>query len=262
MLYQLSYSRIGFRRCSDPLVCGRTKLAQPLLSANTSGDFLHAAGTCHGFFPSIAAVNYLAHMTVGHWAGLNAQGKLGNFVGDAVKGRDVEVRWGEEVAVGIRFHRALDEHSDRHEASRAARALIRPHCGKWSGVVWDVLADHVLASEFYQLGQGCGGLPAFAAQELQGLALQLESMPERSRRFYEAMVHHGWLTGYQDGAVVHAVLDAMSRRRSTAGPVGEGWKAFVAEEDALRECARVLIADMNAWGKGLDLVSLEHRPVG
>ena len=102
----------------------------------------------------------------------------------------------------------------------------------------------------------------FAARELQGLSLQLESMPERSRRFYEAMVHHGWLTGYRDGQVVHAVLDAMSRRRSTAGPVGEGWKAFVAEERALRECARELIADMNTWAKGLDLVSLVHRPVG
>ena len=207
-------------------------------------------------------MNYLAHMVVGHWAGLDRSGKLGNFVGDAVKGRNVEAKWGTEVAIGIRFHRALDEHSDRHEASRAARALIRPLCGKWSGVVWDVLADHVLASEFAQLGQGCGDLDAFAARELQDLSLQLESMPERSRRFYDAMVHHGWLTGYRDGQVVHAVLDAMSRRRSTAGPVGEGWKAFVAEERVLRECARELIADMNTWAKGLDLVSLVHRPVG
>ena len=201
-------------------------------------------------------------MAVGHWAGLSADGKLGNFVGDAVKGRDVEAKWGVEVAMGIRFHRALDERSDGHEASRAARAAIRPLCGKWSGVVWDVLADHVLASEFDQLGQGCGDLDTFATRELQGLSLQLESMPERSRRFYDAMVHHGWLTGYRDGQVVHAVLDAMSRRRSTAGPVAEGWKAFVAEEQALREYARELIADMNTWAKGLDLVSLVHRPVG
>ena len=207
-------------------------------------------------------MNYLAHMAVGHWAGLNADGKLGNFVGDAVKGRDVEAKWGLEVAMGIRFHRALDERSDEHEASRVARDLIRPVCGKWSGVVWDVLADHVLASEFDQLGQGCGDLDTFAARELQGLSLQLESMPERSRRFYEAMVHHGWLTGYRDGQVVHAVLDAMSRRRSTAGPVAEGWKAFVAQERVLRECARELIADTNTWAKGLDLVSLVHRPVG
>mgnify|MGYP001234283040 CR=1 FL=1 len=207
-------------------------------------------------------MNYLAHMAAGHWAGLNAQGKLGNFVGDAVKGRDVEAKWGVEMAVGIRFHRALDEHSDWHEASREARALIRPHCGKWSGVVWDVLADHVLASEFAELSRGCGDLDAFAAHELQGLALQIESMPERSRRFYHAMVRHGWLAGYRDAQVVAEVLQAMSRRRSTTGPVGEGWKAFVAHEHALRECARVLIADMNAWAKGLDLVSLVHRPVG
>ena len=201
-------------------------------------------------------------MVVGEWAGLDAQGKLGNFVGDAVKGRDVEAKWGDDIAVGIRFHRALDEHSDRHEASREARAVIRPHCGKWSGVVWDVLADHVLASEFETLAQDHGRLDAFAAHELQGLALQLESMPERSRRFYDAMVHHGWLAGYRDGQVVDDVLHAMSRRRSTAGPVGEGWQAFVAHEHALRECARVLIADMNTWAKGLDLVSLVHRPVG
>jgi acyl carrier protein phosphodiesterase len=87
-------------------------------------------------------------------------------------------------------------------------------------------------------------------------------MPERSRRFYDAMVLHGWLTGYQDGEVVDAVLKAMSRRRPTAGPVGEGWKAFVAHECPLKECARVLIADMNAWAKDLDLVSLVHRPIG
>lgn len=217
---------------------------------------------CLGFFPSIAAVNYLAHMAVGHWAGLNPQGKLGNFVGDAVKGRAVEAKWGYEVALGIRLHRALDEHSDRHEASRAARALIRPHCGKWSGVVWDVLADHVLASEFDALGQGCGDLDGFAAHELEELGFRTESMPERSRRFYDAMVLHGWLTGYQDGEVVDAVLKAMSRRRPTAGPVGEGWKAFVAHECPLKECARVLIADMNAWAKDLDLVSLVHRPIG
>ena len=31
-------------------------------------------------------MNYLAHMVVGHWAGLDEKGVLGNFIGDAVKG--------------------------------------------------------------------------------------------------------------------------------------------------------------------------------
>ena len=66
-------------------------------------------------------MNYLAHMVMGQWVGLNEKGVLGNFIGDAVKGRDVEGMWGEEVGVGIRLHRAIDDVSDRHEASR------RPH---------------------------------------------------------------------------------------------------------------------------------------
>ena len=42
-------------------------------------------------------MNYLAHMVIGEWVGLNDAGALGNFIGDAVKGRDVEGIWGEEV---------------------------------------------------------------------------------------------------------------------------------------------------------------------
>ena len=96
-------------------------------------------------------MNYLAHMVLGEAFGLTDHGVVGNFMGDAVKGRFVERHWSPEVSQGIRFHRSLDATSDGHEASREARALIRPHCGKWSGVVWDVLADHVLASHFGRL---------------------------------------------------------------------------------------------------------------
>ena len=45
-------------------------------------------------------MNYLAHMVVGHWAGLDEKGVLGNFMGDAVKGRDVEGMWGVDVRRG------------------------------------------------------------------------------------------------------------------------------------------------------------------
>ena len=141
-------------------------------------------------------MNYLAHMVVGHWAGLDEKGVLGNFMGDAVKGRDVEGMWGVDVGRGIRLHRAIDDVSDRHEASREARKLLRETCGKWSGVVWDVLVDHVLAQDFECLATGCGALTAFAGSHEAILAAQRETMPERSRRFFDAMVSHGWLVGY------------------------------------------------------------------
>ena len=204
-------------------------------------------------------MNYLAHMVVGAWAGLDDQGVLGNFMGDAVKGRDVEGMWGVDVGCGIRLHRAIDDVSDRHEASREARAVLRATCGKWSGVVWDVLVDHVLAQDFGRLATGCGALTAFAAGQEAVLERQRESMPERSRRFFDAMVAHGWLAGYREPATVEAVLVAMSKRRVSAGPVALGWEAFVKDEAALKKMGRVLIRSMEAWGKAQNLVSLTER---
>ena len=205
-------------------------------------------------------MNYLAHMVVGHWVGLNDAGVLGNFIGDAVKGRDVEQTWGQAVGLGIRVHRSIDDVSDRCLASVEARKVLRPQCGKWSGVVWDVLVDHVLAKEFQELAPGCGSLKAFTSSQEARLERMRGEMPERSRRFFDAMVTHGWLEGYRDGETVNAVLEAMSRRRETAGPVAFGWRAFVKDETQLTECARRLVLGMQAWGREVNLVSLGQRP--
>ena len=102
-------------------------------------------------------------------------------------------------------------------------------------------------------------LRAFAASQEARLERLSGEMPERSRRFFDAMVTHGWLAGYRDGATVEAVLEAMSRRRETAGPVARGWDAFVEEEARLTECARRLVLDMRAWGRDVNLVSLGQR---
>ena len=119
--------------------------------------------------------------------------------------------------------------------------------------------DHVLAKEFEALADGCGALEAFATSQEARLECLRGEMPERSRRFFDAMVSHGWLAGYRDGETVKAVLEAMSRRRETAGPVARGWDAFVEEETRLTECARRLVLDMRAWGRDVNLVSLGQR---
>ena len=124
--------------------------------------------------------------------------------------------WGHSAAPGHRRRERPPRGSEKR-ASCSGR-----HCGKWSGVVWDVLVDHVLAQDFERLATGCGALTAFAGSHEAILTAQRETMPERSRRFFDAMVSHGWLVGYRDPETVEAVLVAMSRRRQTAGPVARG----------------------------------------
>ncbi|MEC8400658.1 MAG: ACP phosphodiesterase, partial [Bacteroidota bacterium] len=102
----------------------------------------------------------------------------------------------------------------------------------------------------------CGALTAFAGSHEAVLAAHRENMPERSRRFFDAMVSQGWLVGYRDPDTVEAVLLAMSQRRKTAGPVARGWEAFLKDEETLRGLGCDLVQHMERWGKEVNLVSL------
>ena len=114
----------------------------------------------------------------------------------------------------------------------------------------------MLAKDFERLATGCGALTAFAGSHEAVLAAQRENMPERSHRFFDAMVSHGWLVGYRYPDIVEAVLLAMSRRREAAGPVARGWEAFLMDEETVRGVGCDLVQHMERWGKEVNLVSL------
>lgn len=153
-------------------------------------------------------MNYLAHAVLG---GLEPGVALGNFIADAVKGRDLGA-WPMDVAAGIRLHRAIDAFADDHPASVASRALLRPQLGKMAGVGLDLLHDHFLARAFDDYASFPGGLEAFAAEVEAVLSGQITTMPPRSARFFEALRSNRWLTGYADAGVMRSVCAAMDRR--------------------------------------------------
>lgn len=153
-------------------------------------------------------MNYLAHAVLG---GLDAEVALGNFIADAVKGRDLSA-WPDGVVAGIRLHRAIDSFADGHPASAASREVLRPWLGRMAGVGLDLLHDHLLARELERFAVFPGGLKSFAGEVEAVLAGQLQFMPERSARFFEALRAHRWLTGYADAAVMRGVCKAMDRR--------------------------------------------------
>jgi|GEM_PF-383761 len=167
-------------------------------------------------FHEICAMNYLAHAVLG---GVEPEVALGNFIADAVKGRDLGA-WSPEVAAGIRLHRAIDSFADDHAASRASRALLRPKLGKMAGVGLDLLHDHFLARAFDEYAAFPGGLEAFAGRVEEVLADQIAAMPARSARFFEALRTNRWLTGYADPVVMRGVCHAMDRRIPWASDLG------------------------------------------
>lgn len=89
-------------------------------------------------------MNYLAHIFL---SGSDRQIQLGNFIGDAVKGNAYRNYPG-PIADGILLHRAIDAYTDNHPAIKETVQTLKPHFGRYSGVLLDIYFDYLLASRF------------------------------------------------------------------------------------------------------------------
>ena len=68
------------------------------------------------------------------------------MISDFVKGRK-KYDLPEPVQQGITFHRSIDEFTDNHPATIAAKQFFRPDYRLYAGAVIDVIYDHFLAND-------------------------------------------------------------------------------------------------------------------
>lgn len=172
-----------------------------------------------------SAMNFLGHL---YLSGTKPLVIVGNFMADAVKGRDL-TRFPAELEQGIRLHRAIDHLTDNHPLQRAGRERLRPHAGRYSGVVMDLFYDHLLASDWARWHPE--PLPAFA-QRMYGLLYRHQALlPMRTQGMLPYMVQGDWLASY---ARVQGLARALSglAQRVPEGHVMRGAEQVLLEHQA------------------------------
>lgn len=151
-------------------------------------------------------MNFLGHLLVSGNAPLTI---VGNFMADAVKGRDLS-GWSAGLQTGIRMHRRIDSYTDNHPLTLKGRERLRSHCGKYAGVALDLFYDHAIASRWQELS--AEPLPVFAQRMYHLLEEHALLMPERTRHMLPYMVENDWLTSYADIAGITRALKGLSTR--------------------------------------------------
>jgi acyl carrier protein phosphodiesterase len=86
-------------------------------------------------------MNFLAHL---YLSGENDGMKLGNFIGDFVKGKKY-LNYAVVVQKGILLHRQIDYFTDLHPIVKESASLFKSGYGRYSGIVVDLFFDHFLA---------------------------------------------------------------------------------------------------------------------
>jgi acyl carrier protein phosphodiesterase len=151
-------------------------------------------------------MNFLGHL---YLSGGDPDVIVGNFMGDAVKGRDLS-RFGAGMERGLRLHRAIDSFTDTHPLVLKGKERLHTYAGRYAGVVMDLFYDHVLARNWSEYH----GEPLHSfAQRMYGLLGSREQdMPARTRDMLPYMVRHDWLTSYVSLAGIGRALAGLSTR--------------------------------------------------
>jgi acyl carrier protein phosphodiesterase len=167
-------------------------------------------------------MNFLGHLFL---AGNEPLAIVGNFMADAVKGRDLS-RFPVAIEQGVRRHRAIDSFTDEHPLQRAGRERVRAHAGRYAGVVMDLFYDHLLATEWSRWH--AEPLADFAQRMYALLQEHEHLLPDRTRQMLPYMVRNDWLTSYASTEGLARALQGLSRR-VPAGDVMQGAEQVLLE---------------------------------
>lgn len=151
-------------------------------------------------------MNFLGHL---YLSGDDPLVITGNFMADAVKGRDLS-RFALPVQEGIRLHRRIDSFTDQPRADHAGRAALRAHAGRYAPVVMDLFFDHLLARHWERWH--AEPLAVFTQRMYAVLRAHAPVMPERTQRMLPYMIAGDWLTSYAELDGLGEALLGMSAR--------------------------------------------------
>lgn len=123
-------------------------------------------------------MNYLAHIFL---SGDNPSRKVGNFIGDFVKGKQYQ-NYPSEIRKGIVLHRRIDHFTDNHIVVKEAVQLLRSTFGRYSAIVLDLYFDYILANNIACYAPN-SSLTRIARSFYVSATLRYWYLPKKVRKF-------------------------------------------------------------------------------
>ncbi len=153
-------------------------------------------------------MNFLAHI---YLSGSSDEIKIGNFIGDYVKGRNYE-KYPELVRKGIILHRKIDTYTDLHPIVNQSKMHLKKRFRRYSGVIVDIFYDHFLASEWHMFSKH--PLPQYVINMYEILVSNYFILPNEIRTFLPFFIINNWLESYTSIDGIEGVLRRMTKRTS------------------------------------------------
>jgi acyl carrier protein phosphodiesterase len=174
-------------------------------------------------------MNYLAHAYLSfHNPGI----LVGNMISDFVKGKK-QFDYPMLVREGIRLHRAIDQFTDDHPATKQAKKFFQPAVGLYGGAFMDIVYDHFLALDQNELSEQ--GWKDFATETYTQLAAHESFLPEKFARMLPYMRSQDWLFNYRFEQGIHNSFQGLVRRARYLEDAEPAFAAFITHYASLQQ---------------------------
>lgn len=198
-------------------------------------------------------MNYLVHL---YLSDPHALCRLGNLMGDYVKGPLARHSYPDLVLRGLRQHRAVDSLSLAHDAVRRSKGRLDGRFGHTKGILIDIFYDHLLATHWSDWATG--SFRQFVSQTYDLLKSHGALLPESFQPVARRIIRYDLLAAYQDSQTIRRVLERMAGRLSRPNLLAQGYRelercgADMAGDchDFLKDARRMLnkgLGDDNAY---------------
>jgi acyl carrier protein phosphodiesterase len=169
-------------------------------------------------------MNYLAHS----FLSFSSEPVLfGQFIADDMKGKKWQLQE-KDVQAGIILHRFIDDYTDTHPLVLELKKKMHPTLGKFSGVVLDVLFDHVLSLTWNTYSEH--SREQWIQSTYDKLQKRHPEMTEKRRFIVEKMIEHDWMNMYQTQEGTSKILNQMGNRIPFANPLKDSFKVYLMHE--------------------------------
>jgi len=166
---------------------------------------------------------------------------VGNLISDFVKGKK-KFDYSLPIQRGIELHRAIDDFTDHHPATKAAMEVFRPTYRLYCGAFVDVAYDHFLARDDSEFPGN--GLAEFAAWVYETADQYRGSMPENFERMLPYMRSQNWLLNYASLQGMDNSFNGLVRRSANLTDSAPASALFREHYQLLGDCYRHFWADV------------------
>jgi acyl carrier protein phosphodiesterase len=192
---------------------------------------------------SFVGMNYLGHA----YLSFNSPPILvGNMISDFVKGKGKFVFNG-NIQKGMVLHRAIDDFTDRHPATKRAMEVFKPAYRLYSAPIMDILFDYFLANDESLFDDT--SLKAFAKNIYSVLENNSVHLPSRFLQVLTYMKADDWLYNYKYPQGMRRSLNGLVRRATFINDSDTAYHLFLEQEQFLNECYGEFFKDVKLFAK-------------